>query len=101
MPRREVWPRRRCDEDLGAALKDEPTFVSRQKPDLVVAYYARRLANKGYCKYDITEDRPVEPSVSLPEVPGEVEKDPIDAPAEFKDEVKPKGPKAKTTKAKA
>ena len=93
-------------EDLGAALKDEPTFVSRQKPDLVVAYYARRLADKGYCKYDITEDPSAPDAILLPEVPGEVEMDPIDAPAEFKDEAKPKagvkanGRKPKGAKAK-
>jgi hypothetical protein len=58
-------------EDLGAALKDEPTFVSRQKPELVVAYYARRLSDKGYCKYEITEtteEPPVEVIVEANEI---------------------------------
>jgi hypothetical protein len=47
-------------EELGKALSEDPTFVSRQKAELVVAYYAKRLADAGYVKYDIVvEETPV------------------------------------------
>jgi hypothetical protein len=112
-------------EDLGAVLKDEPTFVSKQDPALVVAYYAKRLADAGYVKYeivmeetpdetDLVEIPPAPPDIFtdgeetkplvLPEVPGDVEMDPIDAPAEFKGAAKtePKaGARTKSTKTKS
>jgi hypothetical protein len=47
-------------EELGRALAKEATFISRQVPTLVVAYYAKRLADAGWVKYDIVmEETPV------------------------------------------
>jgi hypothetical protein len=176
-------------EELGHALAKDPAFVSKQDPTLVIAYYAKRLADAGYVTYEISVEpeepvapndpdaqRPaddhdndlppgvgvspiflpdvpgevekyeaamhgtcvicsatyddhghnavpvaegycctachtgvvlparlalVKPAILRPEVPGGVEMEPIDTPAEFKDEAKPKSkPKTKKTKTK-
>lgn len=95
-------------EDLGRALADEPTFVSKQDPTLVVAYYCRRLSDLGFVKYEITPDAPAvsetpdEELVDIPPAPRDIfadETPAAKAPAKRKAGGKAKAAKgAKTTR---
>jgi hypothetical protein len=53
-------------ETLGKALDEDPAFISRQKAELVVAFYAKRLADKGYVRYDIIVEEPARPPTVEP-----------------------------------